>query len=608
MKNTVIFDGHDLGELVRIRWEVDEQILPSVYDKTNDLGNFDGEDFISRKFGTRQIIIPYVMFGASQEKRQELTTILGVKTPRKLVLTDRPDTYYMAIPNGDIEYGKHGAIDVSTITFIASDPMRYATDLKTFIMNDDHTITIENSGNQPTPISFSAIVNDEMGYLGLVSEQDVIQIGDPAEQDKVAVAETFQALNNTFLNADELTEWQSNKYKSSYPNSSALTGVFGVHGSNRGVVQVMYSGRGQVRLKRADNTWTNHYVSKETAWKVFDFCSVGVLIGTDEWLPYAYCKITISDPLNEGVYAYNKSGVKITTRKFSNGSAWHVTGGFKLNGDLYFQVATDQFIRADDTYVSGTAYVSNYQVGTTQNVWYGPSIYRQFKTDQFGNTTAKNWKMTATVNTVYNNVNALGVQELASVDGSGKAIAGFRFRKVGYGSSVMQLYMFVGDKIIKRWEGNTDWFLKDFMGVFTVQKVGADFTFTVNNSKTNVHGTYHYSDNSLSTVQGAGVNYWVGAINGRPQIRAELMDVNVVTSAEGFADVVNSFKIGDRIDINTTDMSVKNYLNNQPQLGMQALGSTPIMAPVGTSRIIVGWSSFTMSPPLVVATIRERWL
>ena len=97
MKNTVIFDGHDLGELIRIRWEVDEQILPSVSDRTNDLGNFDGEDFISRKFGTRQITIPYVMFGASQDKRQELTTILGVKTPRKLVLTDRPNTYYMEI-------------------------------------------------------------------------------------------------------------------------------------------------------------------------------------------------------------------------------------------------------------------------------------------------------------------------------------------------------------------------------------------------------------------------------------------------------------------------------------------------------------------------------
>ena len=314
----MLFRSHDLGELIRIRWEVDEQILPSVSDRTNDLGNFDGEDFISRKFGTRQITIPYVMFGASQDKRQELTTILGVKTPRKLVLTDRPNTYYMAIPNGDIEYGKHGAIDVSTITFIASDPMRYATDLKTFVMNYDHTITIENSGNQPTPISFSAMVNDEMGYLGLISEQDVIQIGDPAEQDKVAVVETFQALNNTFLNADELTEWQLNKYKSSYPNASALTGVFGVHGSNRGVVQVMYSGHGQVRLKRADNTLTNHYVSKETAWKVFDFGSVGVLIGADEWLPYAYCKITISDPLNEGAYAYDKNGTKITTRKFSN--------------------------------------------------------------------------------------------------------------------------------------------------------------------------------------------------------------------------------------------------------------------------------------------------
>lgn len=490
MTNTVIFDGHDLGKLLVIKWEIDEEILPAVTDRTIVVGESAGAKFISRQIGIRKITVPYAIKEATQDKRQELTTILNVTEPKKLEFTDRPGTYYMAIPDGNISYGKKGFIDESTISFICSDPYRYAENVKTFPMADDGSITINNTGNMPVPVSFEMATHAETAYVGFANEDGVIQVGNPAEADELSVNETFTAINNSFNSVDEMTKWTANKYKPQYPYNNELTGTMAI---------------------------------------------------------------------------------------------------------------------AAGTKKDNMVHVNNYKNGTVGGMWYGASIYRPFETDKLGHSTFANWKVKTLVGSNYGTDKSLGAQELMITDASGKSIAGFRFRKLSY-SRNMTLYFFVGNTIFKQWEGNTDWFLKDFLGNIEIEKNGADFRFSINNQTTKVGGVYHFVDNSLANTLATGVNYWVGKIDTRPGIKDQLFWVNVQTSSNGFVDVRNQFQDGDNLVVEVTDEVVRNNLNGLPRYDQQMLGSVPIIAPPGESLVMVGWSSFTTVAPTVVAKIRERWL
>lgn len=488
--HTIIFNGTDLSELIRIRWEVDEQILPGMSDTTVVVGNSAGAKFIHRDIGTRIIEVPYHMIDSSQDKREKLTTVLNVTEPKKLILTDRPDTYYMAIPDGNIGYGKKGTIDESTITFIASDPYRYEIKNKPFAMQTDGTISISNNGNVPTPVSFSVVNNAESGYVGFTNSSGIIQIGDPQEVDGEVVDETFNAINNSWNDSTELAQWTLNKYKPQYPYNNELTGTMSIkYGTNR----------------------------------------------------------------DKALYA------------------------------------------------------NSYSAGSVATMWYGASFYRPFDTDKLGNSTSKNWQLTTLVGSSYNTIKSIGIQEMTIVDDQGKAIAGYRFRKINY-SRNMELFFFVGDTIFKKWTGNTDWFLKEFVGNISIEKVDNTFTFRVVNSVTKVGGTYVQVDEVNGARIGAGVNYWVAKNGASSFIKDQLFWVNVRTAVNGFKDITNQFQADDSIQVDVTDTTVKNYLNDLPRYDQKALGSTPILAPVGESTINVSWSSFTTTAPTVIATIRERWI
>ena len=55
-------------------------------------------------------------------------------------------------------------------------------------------------------------------------------------------------------------------------------------------VRVKYSGKGKVRLLDEKGGKTDHFVAKETNWKVTGFTPYGVRIGKDQVLPYQYAK------------------------------------------------------------------------------------------------------------------------------------------------------------------------------------------------------------------------------------------------------------------------------------------------------------------------------
>lgn len=79
---------------------------------------------------------------------------------------------------------------------------------------------------------------------------------------------------------------------------------------------------------------TKHLVKAGSAWKVFGIDNAGILIGSDEYLPF------------------NNSNVKIgfkLTDKFKSGSEWKVVSAAMIDGKSYFKLSTTEFVTGEYT-------------------------------------------------------------------------------------------------------------------------------------------------------------------------------------------------------------------------------------------------------------------
>lgn len=457
--------------------------------KLQTVGNSDGQiQLIDSRYDSKTISIPFTLPYESMGKKRELSAMLNVREPAQLWFSSEPDMYYMALPVST-SLTEEWNLGGGTLEFICIDPFAHAMTPKTFDAVGD-TITIENKGTMPTPVSFDIQNQSDNGFVGLVNKDAIIQIGNPDEIDGYDYSNAEVLLNNAFNSDSELSQWQLNKYPPKYWDNAPLTGSF------------------------ATKTSTNY---------------------------------------------------------------------------------------------DHSAYVKDYADGTNKDIWYGPSMYRAFAKDSTGATTYGNFKLNSLVRARANKLDTCGVQELAVVDASGKAICGFRFRKMRWISKNMQLYVFVGDTIIAKWEGPTEWIMKDYLGNLTIERNGNNFHFTLNNTSTKSPWAGDYYDETMGKVKAAGVNYWCAKAGTMKALDLELFGIYVQETVSGWNDVRNMFMEGDLINIDCDDRVIRPYLNNGLVLGIMDIGSRPIIAPPGDSTVTVVASTFA-GPLKVTARIRERYL
>jgi len=489
ISSQVRFNGHMLTDIIKVNVGFTIGLGTAHENKLQTVGNSDGQiQLIDSRYDSKTISIPFTLPYESMGKKRELSAMLNVREPAQLWFSSEPDMYYMALPVST-SLTEEWNLGGGTLEFICIDPFAHAMTPKTFNAVGD-TITIENKGTMPTPVSFDIQNQSDNGFVGLVNKDAIIQIGNPDEIDGYNYSNAEVLLNNAFNSDSELSQWQLNKYPPKYWDNAPLTGSF------------------------ATKTSTNY---------------------------------------------------------------------------------------------DHSAYVKDYADGTNKDIWYGPSMYRAFAKDSTGATTYGNFKLNSLVRARANKLDTCGVQELAVVDASGKAICGFRFRKMRWISKNMQLYVFVGDTIIAKWEGPTEWIMKDYLGNLTIERNGNNFHFTLNNTSTKSPWAMDYYDETMGKVKAAGVNYWCAKAGTMKGLDLELFGIYVQETVSGWNDVRNMFMEGDLINIDCDDRVIRPYLNNGLVLGIMDIGSRPIIAPPGDSTVTVVASTFA-SPLKVTARIRERYL
>lgn len=153
---------------------------------TSEVGMMNGEYYHGKRDLSRTITVTYQMLSDNPEDfRSKFNKLCGMLDFEQAQLTfaDEIDKYYIGTKT-EMESPEAGRLNVvSTFSIYCDDPYKYSVTEKMSSNNGSKTITLVNSGTKPIPISISAKMQSDNGFLGYVLEDRFFQIGNPGEVD-----------------------------------------------------------------------------------------------------------------------------------------------------------------------------------------------------------------------------------------------------------------------------------------------------------------------------------------------------------------------------------------------------------------------------------------
>lgn len=211
----VVFNGFDLTNYIRVT-SLNRGIGTDV---TNDLvkvGSSRGKYFKSKTSEEKIIQMGFVMRYDLTEKRRELAGLLNVKEPAKLVFSDEPDKYYMAVTNGAIDLDENNFIGKGVIEWLVPEGIAWSKDERV-VTDTDGAMAFRYDGTSPSFPRFEIESKSDNGFFGIVNQEGkVLQIGEPDEVDTVPYQRNERAINELFRTQN--SEWVPNVGTRTYPN------------------------------------------------------------------------------------------------------------------------------------------------------------------------------------------------------------------------------------------------------------------------------------------------------------------------------------------------------------------------------------------------------
>lgn len=182
-----------------------------------------GKLFLRSSHEENIITMPFILRYDLNVKRRELAKILGTLIPQRLVFSDEPDKYYMAIPDNRIDLEEIVFLGKGQIDWIVPDGVAYSTEERQFHALDN-TLSIENNGSHKSPASFTADFTEDTDYLGLLTDKKIIQLGTVEDTDASTMAESTVIFNESITGTSN-RNWSENVARIRHtPDTSALSG------------------------------------------------------------------------------------------------------------------------------------------------------------------------------------------------------------------------------------------------------------------------------------------------------------------------------------------------------------------------------------------------
>lgn len=180
---------------------LDRNLSPSITNNTRSIENVNGGEFTHSTHSPKQIVMEFRISNSTarelSEFRRKMSEILYSKEPKRLIFSDEPSIYYEAIVDGEPVLGEDDMYSTGTITWLIPDGVAYSTaefDFYGVQNNGYQTITIQNNGTEWADVDYEITHKHENGFIGLVSQYGVIQLGKQEEAD----GENYEASEELF--------------------------------------------------------------------------------------------------------------------------------------------------------------------------------------------------------------------------------------------------------------------------------------------------------------------------------------------------------------------------------------------------------------------------
>ena len=214
---TVKYNGHMISDYMIVN-SLDRGIGAPRTNNLTKLGTTRGEQYIGYTSGVATITMKFTLISNLVEKRRELAGIMEVSEPARLVFSDEPDKYYMAVPDKEITFDDNRRYGTGTITWVVPDGLAHSKITKQFTAAKNASgileLTINNEGTADVPISYTVKHNHDNGFLGFVSDRGVLQAGKIDEVDL-----TPYKKSENLINTDDFSNWARDT--SVHPENSA---------------------------------------------------------------------------------------------------------------------------------------------------------------------------------------------------------------------------------------------------------------------------------------------------------------------------------------------------------------------------------------------------
>ncbi|HFI0122484.1 TPA: distal tail protein Dit [Streptococcus suis] len=184
---SVVFNGYDLSQVMRIT-DIKRSIGNSRSVSTNDAPAI-GVNVHDIKIGPKTIKVGFTLKGINLESvKHELAGVFRTDEVARLTFSDEPDKYYLALVTGEIEPDNiRSWYQKGEIEFLIPDGVAHSTAYKRFDNpreeNGKLVFDLVNNGNVPAPPIITIKHNSENGYIGIINQNNALEIGDREEAD-----------------------------------------------------------------------------------------------------------------------------------------------------------------------------------------------------------------------------------------------------------------------------------------------------------------------------------------------------------------------------------------------------------------------------------------
>lgn len=244
---TVTYKGEKLPiKIVKVNRNLSAPISSNL----KKIGIRNGKDFDYVTQEEKQIAIEYVINNGTAENlkdfRRKMAKLLTSDKMGKLIFSDEPNLYYNAILNGEPTLDEEYLQSSGIITFIVPDGIAHSTIQKTFQASLNHErvmeMTISNTGTESVPVDYEIKHNHENGFIGIVSEYGVIQLGHVNEMDMEEKEKSEYLLNYRQASQYEAMRSGSGIF---FDPSYGKSGTFGTYNyDNKTWVSLVSAGAG----------------------------------------------------------------------------------------------------------------------------------------------------------------------------------------------------------------------------------------------------------------------------------------------------------------------------------------------------------------------------